>query len=250
MSSSLSALFQPIRVGTSNLQHRVVMAPLTCLRANKDHVHGELAKTYYAQRSSVPGTLLISEATFIAPKAAGYANVPGIWNAKQIVGWKAVMDDVHPNVSYIFLQIWALGRTADPAILKQEGRFDLVAASPIPLPKGRPHSSDGEEVIPRELTVVELREYAQMHSKAASNAIEAGFDGVEIHTANGYLLDQFLQTVTNERTDEYGGSVNNRHQEKPPAIIHNNFDNLLIIFSNYPLSWIITDCLVPTINYH
>jgi len=210
MSSSVSALFQPLRVGNSDLQHRVVMAPLTRLRANKDHVHGELAKTYYAQRSTVPGTLLISEATFIAPKAAGYANVPGIWNAEQIAGWKAVTDAVHANGSYIFLQIWALGRTADPAILKQEGGFDLVGASPLPLPKGGPHSSEGEEVIPRELTVAELREYAELHSKAASNAIEAGFDGVEIHAANGYLLDQFLQTVTNERADEYGGSVDNR----------------------------------------
>ncbi|KAF8267289.1 FMN-linked oxidoreductase [Lactarius quietus] len=219
MTSPVSALFQPLRVGTSNLQHRVVMAPLTRLRANKDHVHGELAKTYYAQRSSVPGTLLISEATFIALTAAGYANVPSIWNAEQISGWKAVCVSSHrtPNHGCCTCQRLlylppnlALGRTADPAILKQESGFDLVAASPIPLPKGGPHSSDGEEVIRRELTVAELREYAQMHSKAASNAIEAGLDGVEIHAANGYLLDQFLQTVTNERTDEYGGSVENR----------------------------------------
>ena len=90
MSSSVSALFQPIRVGVTDLQHRVVMAPLTRLRADKDHVHGELAKTYYAQRSSVPGTLIISEATFIAPQAAGHENVPGIWNAAQIAGWKKV----------------------------------------------------------------------------------------------------------------------------------------------------------------
>src|SRR6202012_2788758 len=90
MSSSVSALFQPIRVGTSDLQHRIVMAPLTRLRANKDHVHGELAKTYYAQRSSVPGTLLITEGTFIAPQAGGYANVPGIWHDAQIAGWKEV----------------------------------------------------------------------------------------------------------------------------------------------------------------
>jgi len=213
MSSSVSALFQPLRVGITDLQHRVVMAPLTRLRANKDHVHGELAKTYYAQRSSVPGTLIVSEATFIAPQAAGYANVPGIWNAEQIAGWKAVTDAVHANGSYIFLQLWALGRAADPAVLKQEGGFDLVAPSPIPL--GNPldnglNSSDEELVVPRELTGAELREYVQLYSKAANNAIEAGFDGVEIHAANGYLLDQFLQTVSNERTDEYGGSIDNR----------------------------------------
>jgi NADPH2 dehydrogenase len=90
MSSSVSSLFQPLRVGNINLQHRVVMAPLTRFRANKDHVHGELAKTYYTQRSSVPGTFIISEATFIAPQAAGYANAPGIWSDAQIAGWKAV----------------------------------------------------------------------------------------------------------------------------------------------------------------
>ncbi|KAF8268132.1 hypothetical protein EI94DRAFT_1728501 [Lactarius quietus] len=163
MSSSVSALFQPLRVGNSDLQHRVVMARSTRLRANKDHVHG-------------------------------------IWNAEQIAGWKAVTGAVHANGSYIFLQIWP----------PDEGGFDLVGASPLPLPKGGPHSSGGEEVIPRELTVSELTECAELHSKASRNAIEAGFDGVEIHAANGYLLDQFLQTVTNERKDEYGGSVDNR----------------------------------------
>jgi NADPH2 dehydrogenase len=101
----------------------------------------------------------------------------------------------------MFLQIWALGRTADPAVLKQEGDFDLVAPSAI--------SFDNNNV-PRELTVAEIKEYVKLYSKAASNAIKAGFDGVEIHAANGYLLDQFLQTVSNERKDEYGGSVDNR----------------------------------------
>ncbi|KAI9453406.1 hypothetical protein BJY52DRAFT_1289405 [Lactarius psammicola] len=210
MSSSVSALFQPLRVGTTDLQHRVVMAPLTRLRANKDHVHGELAKTYYAQRSSVPGTLIISEATFIAPQAAGYANVPGIWNDAQIAAWKTITDVIHANGSYIFLQLWALGRTADPAVLRQEGGgFDLVAPSPISVVSDGLRSGDGG-LVPRELTAVEIKEYVQLYSKAASNAIKAGFDGVELHAANGYLPDQFLQTVSNERTDEYGGSVDNR----------------------------------------
>ena len=111
-----------------------------------------------------------------------------------------ITDSVHANGSYIFLQLWALGRVADPAILKQEGGFDLVAPSPISL----------DNNVPRELTVAEIKEYVQLYSKAASNAIKAGFDGVEIHGANGYLLDQFLQTVSNERADEYGGSVDNR----------------------------------------
>ncbi|KAI0252327.1 NADH:flavin oxidoreductase/NADH oxidase [Lactifluus subvellereus] len=207
MSSPVSALFQPLRVGAMNLQHRVVMAPLTRYRANKDHVHGELAKTYYSQRTSVPGTLVITEGTFIAPQAAGYTNVPGIWNGAQIAGWKAVTNAVHANGSFIFLQLWALGRTADSAVLKREGGFDVVAPSPIPLGV---LTGDEEQVIPRELTVSEIKEYVQLYANAARNAVEAGFDGVELHAANGYLLDQFLQTVSNHRTDEYGGSLENR----------------------------------------
>ncbi|KAH9056795.1 hypothetical protein EDB87DRAFT_1686813 [Lactarius vividus] len=200
MSSSVPSLFQPIRVGTINLQHRVVMAPVTRHRANKDHVHGELAKIYYTQRSGVPGTLMITEATFIAPQAGGYENIPGIWSDAQIAAWKAITDAAHANGSYLFVQLWALGRTADPDVLKQEGDFDVVGPSPIPVKNN----------VPRELTVAEIKEYVQLYSKAASNAIKAGFDGVEIHSANGYILDQFLQTVSNERTDEYGGSVENR----------------------------------------
>ena len=111
-----------------------------------------------------------------------------------------VTDAVHANGSYIFLQIWAPGRAADPAVLGQEGNFDVVAPSPISV----------DNNVPRELTVAEIKEYVKLFSKAASNAIKAGFDGVEIHAANGYLLDQFLQSVSNERTDDYGGSVDNR----------------------------------------
>jgi NADPH2 dehydrogenase len=111
-----------------------------------------------------------------------------------------ITDAVHVNGSYIFLQIWAPGSAADPAVLSQEGDFDVVAPSPISI----------DNHVPRELTVTEIKEYVQLFSKAASNAIKAGFDGVELHAANGYLLDQFLQSVSNERTDEYGGSVDNR----------------------------------------
>ena len=114
---------------------------------------------------------------------------------------------MHANGSFIFLQLWALGRTADPAVLKREGGFDLVAPSPIPT--GAVAGGE-EQVIPRELTVPEIKEYVQLYANAARNAVEAGFDGVELHAANGYLLDQFLQTVSNHRTDEYGGSLENR----------------------------------------
>jgi NADPH2 dehydrogenase len=120
--------------------------------------------------------------------------------------FEKVTDAVHAKGSFIFLQIWALGRTADPVVLNQGG-FDFVAPSPIPL---RPLSGTQEQVIPRALTVPEIKEYIRSYANAASNAIEAGFDGVELHGANGYLLDQFLQTVSNHRTDEYGGSLENR----------------------------------------
>ncbi len=136
-------------------------------------------------------------------------------DGRQLVAWpslsvvdilthKKVTDAVHTRGSFIFLQLWALGRVADPTVLKQEGGFDVVGASPVPL------ASEKESVIPRELTIAEIKEYVQLYAKAARNAIEAGFDGVEIHGANGYLLDQFLSSTSNERTDEYGGSIQNR----------------------------------------
>lgn len=124
-----------------------------------------------------------------------------------VVGYpdlQKVTDAVHAKKSFIFLQLWALGRVADPTILKQEGGFDVVGPSPIPL------TSNKESATPRELTSAEIKEYVQLYAKAARNAIEAGFDGVEIHAANGYLLDQFLQSESNKRTDRYGGSIQNR----------------------------------------
>ncbi|KAH9044851.1 FMN-linked oxidoreductase [Lactarius hengduanensis] len=202
MASKVAKLFQPIRVGTANLQHRVVLAPMTRCRADAQYVHGPLAVEYYKQRTSVPGTLAITEATFIAAQAGGYKNIPGIWSDKQIAAWKSVTDAVHANTSSIFLQLWALGRTANPEILREDGGYPHVAPSAIPL-----KDSD----TPRPLTVEEIKEYVQLFTTAAENAVlKAGFDGVEIHAANGYLPDQFLQTNSNTRTDEYGGSVENR----------------------------------------
>jgi len=202
MTSTVQKLFQPIRVGTANLQHRVVLAPMTRCRANAQHVHGELALEYYKQRTSIPGTLAITEATFIAARAGGYDNIPGIWNDEQIASWKKITDAAHENKSYIYLQLWCLGRVATPAILEKEGGYPLVAPSAIPLK---------EHETPRALTVEEIKEYVQLYATAAENAVlKAGFDGVEIHSANGYLPDQFLQTNTNTRTDEYGGSIENR----------------------------------------
>lgn len=202
MGSTVQKLFQPVRVGTANLQHRVVLAPMTRCRANAQHVHGELALEYYKQRTTTAGTLAITEATFIAARAGGYDNIPGIWSDEQIAAWKKITDAVHENKSYIYLQLWSLGRVAYPAILEKEGGYPLVAPSAIPM--------KGHET-PRALTVEEIKEYVQLHATAAENAVlKAGFDGVEIHAANGYLPDQFLQTNTNTRTDEYGGSIENR----------------------------------------
>ncbi|KDN35309.1 hypothetical protein RSAG8_11695, partial [Rhizoctonia solani AG-8 WAC10335] len=202
MSTSSSRLFTPLQVGGITLSHRVVMAPLTRFRANDNHAHTELGVRYYAQRAEVPGTLLITEATPIAPQASGYDHIPGIWSDEQIEAWKKVTDAVHERRSYIYLQLWALGRAADPRVLAREG-LPFVSASSTPIEEGGP--------VPRALTEEEIKDYVELYAQAAKNAIfKAGFDGVEIHSANGYLPDQFLQDNSNKRTDRYGGSVENR----------------------------------------
>lgn len=158
---------------------------------------------YYAQRGSVPGTVLISEATFISPQAGGFVNAPGIYNQDQINAWKVVTDAVHKNKSFIYLQLWALGRASDPKQLKKELGEDakVVSASNIPFEGG---------ATPVALTEAEIQQYIKDYAQAAKNAIEAGFDGVEIHGANGYLIDQFTQDKSNNRTDAWGGSVEKR----------------------------------------
>ncbi|KAG2112106.1 hypothetical protein DEU56DRAFT_905472 [Suillus clintonianus] len=204
MASSNSALFSPIRVGNLDLQHRVVLSPLTRLRAHADHVPGPHAVAYYSQRGSTPGTLLVTESTFISQGASGYGNVPGIYTDAHVEGWKKVTDAVHEKGSFIFLQLWALGRAAQAAVLAKENNSPLVGAANIPLP-GRPET----EVL-HVLTKDEIKEYVATYAAAAKNAIRAGFDGVEIQGANGHLIDQFIQDISNNRTDEYGGSIENR----------------------------------------
>ncbi|KAG1758765.1 hypothetical protein EDD22DRAFT_174522 [Suillus occidentalis] len=199
--SSGATLFSPIQLGNINLQHCVVLAA-TRVRAPADHVPNPQAPAYYSQRASTSGTPLVSEATFISRNAGGYDNVPGIYTDAHVEEWKKVTSAVHEEGSFIFLQLWALGRTADPAVLAKENNRHHVSASPISLP--------GKSDMPRTLTTDEIKEYVAAYTAAAKNAIRAGFDGVEIHGADGYLIGQFIQDVTNERTDEYGGSIENR----------------------------------------
>lgn len=198
-----SRLFQPLKIGKFEVSNRLVMAPLTRFRADDSHVPLPFVAEYYAQRASYPGTLLITEATFVSPEAGGYDNVPGIYNADQIAGWKKVTDAVHAKGSFIYLQLWGLGRAAHEKVLKKElgEKGKVVSASNIPFEGGE---------TPTALTEEEILNFIQQYKQGAINAIEAGFDGVEIHSANGYLIDQFVQDVSNDRTDAWGGSVEKR----------------------------------------
>ncbi|KAJ7679768.1 hypothetical protein B0H17DRAFT_1233032 [Mycena rosella] len=198
---SSAKLFQPIKVGDIQLNHRVVFAPTTRFRADADSAPLPHVAEYYEQRASTPGSLLISEATYIAQRAGGIKHAPGIWSDAQISAWKAVTDRVHARGSHMYLQLWALGRAAEVETLAEHG-LPYVSASNVPISGGP---------APRALTVEEIKDYIQLYATAASNAVhKAGFDGVEIHGANGYLIDQFLHDRSNTRTDAYGGSVQNR----------------------------------------
>ena len=196
-----SRLFQPLKVGNATLAHRIAMAPLTRFRADDNHIPTDMMVTYYEQRASVPGTLLVTEATFLSLTAGGYTNVPGIYNPEQIAAWRKVTDAVHAKGSYIFCQLWSLGRAGRPEVAEAEG-YKIHSASDVPI--------DADHAVPVPMTLDEIRVRIQEYAIAAKNAVEAGFDGVEIHGANGYLVDQFIQDVSNVRDDEYGGSIEKR----------------------------------------
>jgi NADPH2 dehydrogenase len=194
----MSKLFTPLQVGNSLLQHRVVMAPLTRLRADDSHVPLDFAKEYYGQRASVPGTLIITEGTIISPRAGGWANVPGIYNDAQIAAWKSITSEVHKKGSFIWCQLAALGRAARVPVLDAEGE-KFSAPSAVAIEEG------GQ--LPQALAEDEILGFISDFVQAANNAMEAGFDGIEIHGATGYLVDQFIQEVSNLRNDKWGGSV-------------------------------------------
>jgi 2,4-dienoyl-CoA reductase-like NADH-dependent reductase (Old Yellow Enzyme family) len=203
----MSKLFDPIRVGDLDLPNRVIMAPLTRSRAvGGNRVPNELMAQYYVQRASAG--LILTEATAVTPQGVGYADTPGIWSESQVAGWKMVTDAVHAAGGRIFLQLWHVGRISDPSFL--DGELP-VAPSAIPAAGHvsllRPKRA---YPTPRALDTEEIPGIVAAFRKGAENAKLAGFDGVEIHGANGYLLDQFLQDKTNKRTDAYGGSVENR----------------------------------------
>ena len=190
------------------LPNRMVMAPLTRSRATDGDVPSDLAVTYYTQRATAG--LIISEATQVSAQGKGYPKTPGIFSDAQTAGWKRVTDSVHNAGGRIFLQLWHVGRISHPST--QEGGLLPVGPSAIK-PAGKIYTNSGEEqefVTPRALELSELPGIVQQYAQGAQNAKNAGFDGVEVHAANGYLLDQFLRDGTNQRTDEYGGSVENR----------------------------------------
>ncbi len=203
----MPTLFDPLKVGALTLPNRIVMAPLTRSRATPDtRVPTELAVEYYRQRAGAG--MILTEATSVTPMGVGYAATPGIWSDEQTEGWKKITDAVHAEGGRILLQLWHVGRISDPLFLNGE---TPVSASAV-RPKG--HVSlvrpEKEYVTPRALELSEIPGVISAYKKGAQNAKAAGFDGVEVHGANGYLLDQFLQDKTNQRTDPYGGSLENR----------------------------------------
>ena len=203
----MTTLFDPITIGDLTLKNRIIMAPLTRARAvGGDRVPNALMAEYYVQRASAG--MILSEATAVTPMGVGYADTPGIWSDAQVTGWKLVTDAVHAAGSTIFLQLWHVGRISDPVFL--DGALP-VAPSAIAakghvsiLRPERPYAT------PRALETDEIAGVVAAFRKGAENAKAAGFDGVEVHGANGYLLDQFLQDSSNQRTDIYGGSIENR----------------------------------------
>ena len=199
-------LFDPLRVGDLNLPNRVVMAPLTRLRAGPTHTPNALMAEYYGQRASAG--LLITEGVPVTPQGVGYAGVPGIWSKEQTQAWKQVTKAVHDKGGRIFMQIWHVGRISDPSHLNGEapvGPSAIAAKGHVSLLRPeRPYPT------PRALSTEDVAGVVEAFRQGAQNAKDAGFDGVQIHGANGYLLDQFLQDGSNQRTDQYGGPIENR----------------------------------------
>ncbi len=203
----MPTLFDPIELGPLTLPNRMAMAPLTRSRAGAGDVPGDLALTYYTQRATAG--LIISEATQISAQGKGYPKTPGIFTDDQVAGWQRITDSVHAQGGHIFLQMWHVGRISHPST-QPDGALP-VGPSAIQ-PKGEIFTETGPQpfVTPRALELSEMPGIIAQYADGARRAKDAGFDGVEVHAANGYLLDQFLRDGANHRTDGYGGTVENR----------------------------------------
>jgi 2,4-dienoyl-CoA reductase-like NADH-dependent reductase (Old Yellow Enzyme family) len=202
----MPSLFDPITLGAVDAPNRVLMAPLTRGRATRDHVPTDLMKTYYAQRAGAG--LIITEATGISRQGLGWPYAPGLWTAGQVEAWKPITGSVHDAGGRIFAQLWHMGRTVHPSFLDGEAP---VSSSATTAPY-KAHTYDGRHPYAeaRPLPLDEIPEIVDDYIRAAANAMAAGFDGVQIHAANGYLIDQFLRDSSNLRDDDYGGSIENR----------------------------------------
>ena len=201
-----SPLFTPLRVGSLTIPNRMIMAPMTRGRNNADGSPNELVARYYKQRASAG--LIVTEATAISPQGSGWVGAPGIYTDSHVAGWKKVTDGVHQAGGHIFLQLWHMGRVSHPDFLNGE----LPVAPSVIAANGETHTPLGKKsyVTPRALTLDEIKATIATYGTATKLAKQAGFDGVELHAANGYLIDQFLRDCSNQRADEYGGTIEKR----------------------------------------
>ena len=205
-------MFKPIKIGNTEVAHRVVMPPLTRMRAHHpgNVPNKEWAVEYYKQRSQRPGTMIITEGAFPCAQAGGYDNAPGIWSEEQVAEWTKIFKAIHDNKSFVWVQLWVLGRQAFPDTLARDGlRYDS-ASDEVYMDKESEEKAKKSNNPQHGITKDEIKQYIKDYVQAAKNSIAAGADGVEIHSANGYLLNQFLDPISNKRTDEYGGSIENR----------------------------------------
>jgi NADPH2 dehydrogenase len=199
---ALSKLFSPGKLGSIYSDHRVILAPMSRLRASDDHVPSALDREFFRQRACVPGTILFTNMVLACPAAGGLPNASGIWNEKQVTAWKEIVQNIHDRGCKIVCQIGGMGRAAFPHVLDAEG---LTMIGPSAIPK------EGSRT-PTPMTKTDIDAMIFDFTHAARNAMEAGFDGLELHGNNGELLDQFIQDVSNQRDDEYGGSIENRNR--------------------------------------
>lgn len=202
----MPTLLDPLTIGELHLPNRVIMAPLTRCRASQGRVPNAMMAQYYTQRASAG--MILTEATSVSPMGVGYPNTPGIWSDDQVAGWRAITDAVHAAGGRILLQLWHVGRISDPSYL--DGQLPVAPSAIAPPGHVSLLRPIQPYVTPRALELNEIPGIIQAYRQGAINAQRAGFDGVEIHGANGYLLDQFLQDSANQRTDEYGGPIENR----------------------------------------